>query len=75
MKKYEFYYHPRCIFCIKVLRKIKDRDDIVFKNIGENEKYHRELVERGGKEQVPCLMIDGEAMYESDAILAYFKNH
>ncbi len=29
------------------------------------------LAEVGGKKQVPCLFIDGKAMYESDDIIEY----
>jgi glutathione S-transferase len=31
----------------------------------------KELIEVGKKNQVPCLFIDGEALYESDDIITY----
>ena len=34
-----------------------------------------ELVRVGGKAQVPCLFIDGEPLYESADIIAYFAAH
>ena len=33
------------------------------------------LIESGGKVQVPCMVIDGKAMYESDDIIAYAKEN
>lgn len=36
----------------------------------ENAEY---LVKVGGKQQVPCLMINGEALYESDDIIVYLE--
>lgn len=43
-----------------------------------DDNAYRELVEQGGKDQVPCLRINHpnqptEWMYESDAILAYVR--
>ena len=40
-------------------------------NIDESDADRERLVEVGGKRQVPCLFIDGKAMYESDDIIAY----
>ena len=34
-----------------------------------------ELITLGGKAQVPCLMINGKALYESDDIIAYLQEH
>ncbi|MEF9841274.1 MAG: glutathione S-transferase N-terminal domain-containing protein [Raoultibacter sp.] len=31
------------------------------------------LVRAGGTGQVPCLLIDGKLLYESDDIIAYFE--
>jgi glutathione S-transferase len=33
------------------------------------------LISIGGKKQVPCLVIGGEALYESDAIVAWLGEH
>jgi hypothetical protein len=39
---------------------------------------HRELVAQGGKDQVPCLRIEGSTgvkwLYESDAIIEFLKS-
>jgi len=34
-----------------------------------------ELVKIGGKSQVPCLVIDGKALYESLDIIEWFKKN
>ncbi len=48
------------------------------KNIHSNPLYKAELVQGGGKKQVPCLRIeqaDGpQWMYESNDIIRYLKN-
>jgi glutathione S-transferase len=33
-----------------------------------------DLIKIGGKKQVPCLIINGKALYESDDIVAYLKD-
>ena len=34
-----------------------------------------ELIAIGGKQQVPCLVIDGKALYESADIVNYLGSH
>ena len=34
-----------------------------------------ELIQIGGKTQVPCLIIDGQALYESDDIIDWLKKN
>ena len=34
-----------------------------------------ELIKIGGDSQVPCLTIDGQAMYESDDIIDWLKEN
>ncbi len=48
---------------------------IPMKNILEQPKYCQELLELGGKTQVPCLVIDKKPLYESDDIIQWFKNN
>jgi glutaredoxin len=49
------------------------RNDIEYHDIRKNEDDRKRLIEVGGKEQVPCLFIDGKPMYESDDIIAWLK--
>ena len=69
----KLYYKPECPFCKKVLSFMEKNDiELELKNIHdeENKKF---LVEEGGMNQVPCLFIDGKAMYESDDIIEFLK--
>lgn len=38
-------------------------------------RYANELVELGGKLQVPCLVADGKPLYEADDIIAFLREH
>lgn len=75
--KSELYYKAECPFCQKVLNymmdncQIKDVELVDIKEGNNNE----DLIKRGGKDQVPCLFIDGKALYESDDIIKYFKEN
>ncbi|HBT95328.1 MAG TPA: glutaredoxin [Coriobacteriia bacterium] len=71
METLVLYYSPYCPFCQKVLRFMEQNDiSIDMKSTLENENLDY-LIRVGGKNQVPCLMIDGKALYESDDIIAY----
>lgn len=75
--KLELYYKAECPFCQKVLNymmdncQIKDVELVDIKEGNNNE----DLIKRGGKDQVPCLFIDGNPLYESDDIIKYFKEN
>lgn len=72
----ELYYKPTCPFCVKVIRFMEGAgiaDQIAMHNTQDPAKA-AELVKIGGKQQVPCLVIDGRAMYESDDIIAYLQS-
>ena len=45
------------------------------KNVLEGAQNGKELITIGGKAQVPCLVIDGRALYESDDIIDWLKEH
>ncbi len=36
---------------------------------------YQELIRVGGKSQIPCLFIDGVALYESNDIIQWFEDH
>ena len=44
-------------------------------DITASAENRQELLEIGGKTQVPCLVIDGKAIYESDNILQWMKEN
>ncbi len=69
------YYRPTCPFCLKVLGFMRQKGiQVPLKNIG-NEETRVELLRLGGKQQVPCLLIDGKALYESDDIIRWLDTH
>lgn len=72
MRNLVLYYKPTCTFCAKVLDFMKSKDiEIPLKNILEGSGTAEELVLVGGKRQIPCLVIDGNALYESDDIIGW----
>lgn len=69
------YYMPTCPFCLKVLAFMKKNDiEVPLKDINTG-NYRQELMQIGGMTQVPCLVIDGKAMYESEDIITWFKEN
>lgn len=72
------YYRPSCPFCQRVLQ-IADNLKVEFdlNDISEDEKVLTELLEKGGKKQVPFL-VDTEKdvmMYESNDIIEYIRKN
>lgn len=75
--KLELYMFETCPYCRKVIREIEKegRTDIEYHDIHKNDTDRLELIRIGGKQQVPCLFIDGSPMYESDDIVSWLKEH
>ena len=73
----ELYKMDSCPFCQRVLRYIKEsgRTDVTLKDTIQSKEAEQTLIEVGGKNQVPCLFIDGKPMYESMDIIAWLKEH
>ena len=70
---YKLYYRPECPFCQKVLSFIKESGmEVELKDIAEESNLN-ELMEKGGKKQVPFLVDEGKdtSMYESDDVINY----
>ena len=64
------YYKPNCPYSKKVLDFLKEiGKNVPLKNIDTDSKAKEELLHLGGKLQVPCLFIDGKALYESNDII------
>lgn len=65
------YYKPTCPYCQKVLAYMQDQDiELEMRNTMEPGVVD-DLIELTGKTQVPCLVINGEPMLESNDIIAY----
>ena len=76
MKDYKLYVGTVCRFCKKVEDFMSENNiDIPLVNINEDRKAMLELIEKGGKRQVPCLYHDGEYLYESDDIIKFLKEN
>ena len=69
------YYSPTCRFCLKVLD-FMDQNNINIPLKDRNDPQNlQSLINTGGKQQVPCLVINGKAMYESDDIIKWIKDN
>ncbi len=65
------YYKPTCPYCRKVMAYMQDQDiEMEMRNTAVPGVVD-DLVALTGKTQVPCLLINGEPMLESDDIIAY----
>jgi glutaredoxin 3 len=70
------YYSKNCPYSHKVLNYLKrTHREIPMKNVEEDKEAKRELLEKGGMLQVPCLLIDGQGLYDADAIIQWLKEH
>ena len=69
------YYLPSCPYCIKVLDYMEKENIQIEKRNVSDPKIKEELIEIGGKGQVPCLVIDGKPLYESDDIINWLAQH
>ena len=68
----ELYYRDFCGYSRKVLDYMEEHGiKMALHCLQTEEGAEERLVEIGGKAQVPCLIIDGKALYESDDIIAY----
>ncbi|OGX27106.1 MAG: glutaredoxin [Omnitrophica WOR_2 bacterium RIFCSPHIGHO2_01_FULL_48_9] len=76
MAQLTFYYMDGCPYCQKVLRFMQQNIiTLALKNTLSDPKNRQELLKIGGKTQVPCLVIDGKALYESDDIIQWLKRN
>ena len=72
----KLYYMKTCPFCQRVLDYLAQSNiSVPLKDINDSVENRKELIDIGGKAQVPCLVIDGKALYESLDIIEWFKNH
>ncbi len=70
------YYKPECPFCQRVTRFMERNNiEIPMKNIKADAGAQEELLELGGQDQVPMLLIDGKPMYESLDIIHYLEEN
>ena len=75
--KLELYKFDLCPYCVRVFKAIErmGRTDIEMHDVEESAADYKRLLEVGGKDQVPCLFIDGVPMYESLDIIDWLEKH
>ena len=70
------YHFEGCPYCARVRDFLsKEGISIAMKDVHQAPAFRDELIKIGGKSQVPCLVIDGKAMYESSDIIEWFKKN
>jgi glutaredoxin 3 len=76
MQNLTLYHFVGCPYCQRVRDFLaKENIKVPMKDIHENMDFRDELIKIGGKKQVPCLVIDGKALYESTDIIEWFKKN
>jgi glutathione S-transferase len=76
MPELTLYHFPACPFCQMVFDCLDRLNlEIPMRDILTEAGARDDLVEIGGKGQVPCLVIDGQPMYESADIIRWLEDH
>ena len=73
LEDHTLYYKKSCPFCVKVLRFMEANDITMDKRDTLQPGNEQDLIRVGGKKQVPCLVVAGKPLYESDDIVAYLR--
>ena len=76
MVQLTLYYIPNCPHCQKVFNFMKQNGiSVHIKNRDTSPEIRSELIQAGGQPQVPCLVVDGKALYESDDIIEWLRTN
>ena len=75
MPELTLYGRTSCPYCVKVLRFMQHRNITIPLKDTTDPENREELIRIGGKGQVPCLVIDGKALYESMDIIAWLDQN
>ena len=76
--KLELFKKDSCPYCVRVMMLVDELgvgDKIEYRDIARDADARRRLLEVGGKQQVPCLFIDGEPLYESADIMRWMREN
>lgn len=74
MPELMLYYFPSCPFCVVVLDALARLGlEVPMRDINTEAGARDDLIAIGGKGQVPCLVIDGEPLYESADIVRWLE--
>ncbi len=70
------YYTSSCPYSQKVLQYLDEMNKTVpMKNLEYDSQAKEELKRIGGKMQVPCLIVNGQAIYNANAIIDWLSEH
>ncbi|MDO4502641.1 MAG: glutathione S-transferase N-terminal domain-containing protein [Coriobacteriia bacterium] len=75
MPELTLYGRTSCPYCVKVMRFMQSRHINIPIKDTTDPANREELIRIGGKGQVPCLVIDGKALYESMDIIAWMQQN
>jgi len=76
MPELTLYKFDACPYCRRVSSYLEQRDiQIPIRDTMMEAGARGELMGIGGKSQVPCLVIDGDALYESLDIIQWFEEN
>ena len=75
--KIELYHLQECSFSSKVRRYITEKklNSFIEYHDVQNENNSRKLEDLTGDEQVPCLVVDGNPILESEEIIKWLDDH
>jgi len=70
------YYSPQCPYSQKVLSYLRNSGiQIPMKNVKIDGTAREELLKKGGHLFVPCLIVNGEPIYNANDIIDWLKSH
>ena len=70
------YAYDFCPYCRRVMRYMNEHDiDIPIRDPLDDPSVRRELVQLGGRSQFPALLVNGEVLYESLAIIDWMEQN
>lgn len=76
MPELTLYLTNWCPYCVKVKNYLNSRNiEIEEKDTSADPGAREELVKLTGRGQVPCLVIDGKPLLESNDIIQWFEDN
>jgi glutathione S-transferase len=72
------FYRETCAYSSKVREFIRENgllSKIQLRDVDEDEGYLEELMELNDDDQVPCLVVDGDPILESDVIISWLDEN